>query len=158
MLIAAESGIVLGSCPPYRQIAAVNHNEADRALWCSYSKGSSNMKRFVFGYMTIVTLFFWCVGSAHAGSASAVLSITVQAPLAVVLAPASTTESCSAAPGTVVSAASVTGGDGNAVTWSMSGDTTDFALSGTNIVVASAGITSADCGKVNNVTVTATQP
>jgi hypothetical protein len=94
---------------------------------------------------------------AHAGSATATLSITVQAPLAVVFTPSSPTEACSTAAGAVVSALSVTGGDGKAVTWSISGDTTDFALSGSNLVVGPNGIASADCGKVNTVTVTATQ-
>jgi hypothetical protein len=94
---------------------------------------------------------------AFAGSATATLSITVQAPLAIVFTPASPTEACGTAPGTVVSALSVTGGDGNPVTWSISGDTTDFALSGNNIVVGPNGIAVGACGKVNTVAVTATQ-
>ena len=94
---------------------------------------------------------------AFAGSATATLSITVQAPLTVVLTPPSPTEACGAGPGSVVSALSVTGGDGNPVTWSIAGDTTDFALTGSNIVVGPNGIALADCGKVDNVVVTATQ-
>ena len=94
---------------------------------------------------------------AFAGSATATLSITVQAPLAVVFTPPSPTEACGVAPGAVVSALSVTGGDANPVTWSISGDTTDFALNGSNIVVGPSGIAMTDCGKVNNVVVTATQ-
>jgi len=52
---------------------------------------------------------------------------------------------------------SVTGGDGNPITWSISGDTTDFALSGNNVVVGPNGVAAADCGKVNIVVVTAAQ-
>ena len=44
------------------------------------------------------------------------------------------------------------------MTLTMSGDTTDFALSGSNVVVASSGITGSDCGKLESVAVTATQP
>src|SRR5260370_32602924 len=62
--------------------------------------------------------------------------------LAIVLTPLNTTIACSAAAGTVVSSISTKGGDGNTITLTMSGDTTDFALSGVNIVVAARGITS----------------
>ena len=105
-------------------------------------------------------ILFLAIGpfQAHAASVSATLSVTVQAPLAVVFSPATPTIACSTSAGTVVSALSMTGGDGNAVTWSLAGDTTDFALNGSNLVVASGGITSADCGKTDTVTVTATQP
>jgi hypothetical protein len=40
----------------------------------------------------------------------------------------------------------------------MSGDTTDFALSGSNIVVAAGGITSSVCGTFQTVIVAASQP
>jgi len=85
------------------------------------------------------------------------LFVTIQVPLAIVLTPSAPTEACDAAPGTVVSALSVTGGDGNPITWSISGDTTDFALSGNNVVVGPNGVAAADCGKVNIVVVTAAQ-
>ncbi len=96
--------------------------------------------------------------SALAASTSNTVTITIQAPLEIVFTPSSPTIACAAAAGTVVSAVSTTGGDGNAVTLTMSGDTTDFALSGSNVVVASSGITGSDCGKTESVTVTATQP
>jgi hypothetical protein len=95
---------------------------------------------------------------ALAGSVTSTLPITVQAPLAIVFTPASPTIPCSAPAGTVVSALSLTGGDGNTPTWGIAGDTTDFALSGANIVVGTNAIASADCGKTNNVSITATQP
>jgi hypothetical protein len=115
------------------------------------------MKKMPLCLTAILSL---AIGSfqAQAASVSATLSVTVQAPLAVVFTPATPTIACSTPAGTVVSALSVTGGDGNAVTWSLAGDTTDFALSGSNLVVSSGGITSADSGKTDTVTVTATQP
>jgi len=102
------------------------------------------MKKMLLFSTAILSL---AIGSfqAQAASVSATLSVIVQAPLAVVFTPATPTIACSTSAGTVVSALSVTGGDGNAVTWSLAGDTTDFALSGSNLVVASGGITSADC-------------
>jgi hypothetical protein len=65
---------------------------------------------------------------------------------------------CTAPPGTLVMAFQTSGGDGNTVTYSLAGDTTDFALSGTNVVVGSSGIAPANCGLPNAVTVTAAQP
>jgi hypothetical protein len=92
---------------------------------------------------------------------SATLSITIQfAPLVIAFSPASPTEACNTAAGTVVAAVSTTGGDGNAVTLSLTGgDTTDFALSGSNIVVGPNGIAAANCdNKVHILTVQAVQP
>jgi hypothetical protein len=66
--------------------------------------------------------------------------------------------SCSAAPGTVVSKATTTGGNGKAAVLSLSGDVLSFALSGQNLVVGNSGIAAADCGKTDLVTVTAVQP
>ena len=66
---------------------------------------------------------------------------------------------CNAAPGTFVSAVSVTGGDGNPMTYTASGgDTGDFAISGSNVVVGANGIAAAHCGQTMNVTVSASQP
>ena len=96
-----------------------------------------------------------------AASVSATLSITVQpasAPLTISFSPLNPTEACTVAAGTVVSTVSTSGGDGNPVTLSMTGDTTDFVLSGSNVVVGPNGITLADCGMTETVTVTATQP
>jgi hypothetical protein len=78
-------------------------------------------------------------------------------PLTVTFSPASPTVLCAAAPGTTVSTIGTSGGDGNSITLSISGDTTDFDLSGTNIVVGPNGITTPDCGQVDIVTVTGTQ-
>jgi len=66
--------------------------------------------------------------------------------------------SCSAAPGTIVSTASTTGGDGKTAALSITGDTASFTLNGHNLVVGPSGIAAADCGRTDAVTVTATQP
>ena len=91
-------------------------------------------------------LFALSVVRAEAGTATGNLQITVFPPLAIVFNPAAPTVPCNAAAGTVVSALSVTGGDGNAITYSATGgDTTSFAVTGTNVVVGSSGIAAADC-------------
>jgi uncharacterized protein (UPF0333 family) len=98
---------------------------------------------------------------ASAGSVSGTLSITVSPPaLALILNPSNATETCTVAGGTLVSTASTTGGDGNAITFSMTGNTTDFLInSSTGVVtVAVAGVALADCGKTYANVVTATQP
>lgn len=97
--------------------------------------------------------------AVHAGTVSGTLSITVSPPaMALVINPSSATLACNAAAGTAIAALSVTGGDGNAVTYTLAGDTTDFAISGSNVVVGANGIAAADCGKTFSETVTAAQP
>jgi hypothetical protein len=93
---------------------------------------------------------------ASAGTVTTSLQITIQAPFALVFTPPAPTLPCTAAAGTVVSALSTTGGDGNPVTYSLTGSS-DFVVSGANIIVAPAGLASADCGRVISVTVTANQ-
>jgi len=95
--------------------------------------------------------------SARAASATATLLITVLPPLSVSFSPASPSIGCGAAPGTVVAAVATAGGDGNAVSLAIAGDTGDFALSGSNVVVGPNGVAPANCGKTNSVTVSATQ-
>jgi hypothetical protein len=71
----------------------------------------------------------------------------------------STVLPCEAAPGTVVASVRISGGDGNPVTMQFTGgDVGDFALNGTDIVVAGAGIARARCGALRTVTIQATQP
>ena len=101
------------------------------------------------------------MGAAQAASVSGTLSITVSPPaLALIINPSSATEACTAAAGSAVSQASVTGGDGNAVAFSMTGDTTDFVISSTTgaVTVAPGGIVSADCNHAYSNVITATQP
>ncbi len=64
-------------------------------------------------------------------------------PLVIVFTPAAPSEVCTTAPaGTLVANLSTTGGNGNAVTWSnLTGDTAEFTLSGTTIVVGPSGLT-----------------
>jgi len=121
------------------------------------------MTKNAFGVAVAVMSLFHV--SAHAASVSGTLSITVSpapAPLAITMSPSSATEACNVAAGMVVSAISVTGGDGKPNTLSMTGDTTDFSLSSAtppaNMVVASGGIAPADCAKSFTNTITATQP
>src|SRR5271165_6050850 len=115
--------------------------------------------------IALAALLFLLTASANARAANvaATLSITIQpGALMALLNPSSATEACTVAGGTVVSTVSVSGGDGNAITLSMTGNTTDFALSSTtppaNVVVAPGGIILADCGKSYTNTITATQP
>jgi len=96
---------------------------------------------------------------AQAGSATTTLQITIQSPLAIAFSPTNPTIACNAAAGSVVSAMSVTGGDGNPATFSATGgDTSDFAVNGVDVVVGTNGIAAANCGKTMTLTITANQP
>lgn len=69
---------------------------------------------------------------------------------------------CAAAPGTVVAQASVSGGDGTAISWTASGDTADFTISPTsgaaiNVIVGPNGIASGNCGATQSISLQATQ-
>ena len=100
-----------------------------------------------------------CAAQASAASVSGTLTIVV-APqvLALVINPSTVNEACEVAAGTVVSALSTVGGDGNPVAFALAGDTSDFALSGSNVVVGPNGIAAANCNATQTVTVTAKQP
>jgi len=101
---------------------------------------------------------------AHAGSVTGSVTITIQQPLKLVFTPAAPTVPCNAPAGTVLSALSTTGGDGNAVAYTATGgDTADFTVNGTNVVVGPNGIAAANCPPAGqttteNLTITATQP
>jgi hypothetical protein len=100
--------------------------------------------------------------AAHAASVSGSMSITVQPQaLALVITPASATIACNAAAGTVVSTLSTIGGDGNTIMYAVTGVSNgDFVIGGASsnqIIVGPNGIATADCGKTQNVTVTASQ-
>ena len=115
-------------------------------------------------FLLAAALLVAAVSTAHAGSASATLSITIQAPFKITVIPANPSIACNAAPGTPVAALSMTGGDGNPVTYAAGGgDTSDFAVSGSNVVVGPNGIAAANCPAIGQtstqtLTVTATQP
>jgi hypothetical protein len=97
--------------------------------------------------------------AAQAASVSGTLTVVVAPPaLAMVINPSNVNEACEVPAGAVVSQLSATGGDGNPVTFSISGgDTTDFAINGANVVVGPNGIAKANCGASQSVTVTASQ-
>jgi len=103
-------------------------------------------------------------GHAFAGSVTLSVPITIQAPLNIVVTPPAPSIVCNALAGTVVAGLSATGGDGNTSTYSATGgDTADFGVSGSNIVVGANGIAAANCpavGQTNveNLTVKADQP
>jgi hypothetical protein len=65
---------------------------------------------------------------------------------------------CDAPPGTVVARLLLSGGDGNPISYTISGDTADFRLRGSVIVVGYAGIDRAHCGSNRMINVTASQP
>lgn len=101
--------------------------------------------------------------AAQAASVSGSLSITVSPPaIGLVINPSAATVACSAVVGSVVSTASITGGDGNPATFSMTGNTTDFSINpSTGVVTVGSGssaIATADCGKTFSNTISATQP
>jgi hypothetical protein len=117
------------------------------------------MMKFAFPALTAALIL--CAASAHAraGTVTGTLSITIQKPLQIVFTPAAPTIPCTSAPGTVVSALSVTGGTGNPATFTASsGDTSDFAVSGANVIVGPNGVNPANCGSVPTVAITASQP
>ena len=78
-------------------------------------------------------------------SVKGTLSITITAPLGITFSPANPTVACQAPPGTVVATLVLTGGDNTTITWALAGDTTDFAISGANLVVGPNGIASSTC-------------
>jgi hypothetical protein len=66
---------------------------------------------------------------------------------------------CDAPPGTVVARLLATGGDGKPISYTMTGgDTQDFRIRGSVIVVGFAGLEPAHCGSNRSITITATQP
>lgn len=123
------------------------------------------MIRFVLAAAGTIALIA-AASQASAASVSGGISVTISPPvppLVETINPAATTIACETPPGTTVGTATVSGGTGGAITLTLSGDTTDFALSGTtppaNVVVAPGGIIAADCDNmVHLVTVTASQP
>jgi hypothetical protein len=66
---------------------------------------------------------------------------------------------CHAPPGTVVARLLMSGGDGNPISYRISGgDSADFRIRGSVVVVGYAGIDPAHCGTNTSISVTATQP
>jgi hypothetical protein len=96
-------------------------------------------------------------------SVKGTLTITVTAPLNFTFSPPNPSVACLAPAGTVVTTMVPTGGDNTPISWSLAGDTTDFAISGANLVVGPNGIATSTCpvapatSNTVNETVTATQ-
>ena len=70
------------------------------------------------------------------------------------------TLACSSPPGTMIAVLSTSGGDGNPVSYKLSGTApivSDLRIMGTALVVGPSGIAAAHCGSKGNVTVQATQ-
>jgi hypothetical protein len=120
--------------------------------------------------MRKVLAFAIALGLSHGALAAGIstssnLTITVTGVPIIGFSPNNPMISCTLAAGTVVSAVSITGGDGQPITLALSSDTTDFALSGTappaNVIVGPNGITcpvAPATSTTDIVTVTATQP
>jgi hypothetical protein len=65
---------------------------------------------------------------------------------------------CDAPPGTVVAQLIMSGGDGNPISYAISGgDRADFRLRGRAVVVGVNGISPTHCGSNRSISVTATQ-
>ena len=98
-----------------------------------------------------------CAAFFTAASVSMPLKLTVYPALVVTFSPAAAKVPCDTPPGTVVATVMTKGGNGKPITPVLSG-TTNFALQGSRLVVAPAGIAAAACnGKSEMATVTAMQ-
>jgi len=101
---------------------------------------------------------------AFAGSVTLDVPITIQSPPKIALNPPVPSVVCTAPAATVVAGLSLTGGDGNPATYTATGgDTADFSVSGSNLVVGANGIAAANCpppGQTNveNISIKADQP
>jgi hypothetical protein len=121
-----------------------------------FIKGHQIMRHLVLAASALALAL---ASPAHAGTATGTLPIAIQSPLQIVFTPANPQIPCNAPTGTKVAAISTTGGTGNPVTFTASaGDTSDFAVSGTNVVVGPNAIAAANCGSTQNIQVTASQP
>jgi hypothetical protein len=120
---------------------------------------SFHCKSVVLALVLLLAVLVAFGSPARAGSASATLSVTIRAPLTIAFTPPNPTIDCAAPAGTVVAAVTTAGGSGTPVTLAISGgDNVDFAMPGSNILVATGGVNAGRCGTTQSVTVTATQP
>jgi len=83
--------------------------------------------------------------TAAAAPVSNNLTILVYAPFKFTFSPPAPLLACNAAAGTLVATMVPSAGDGNPASYAISGDTTDFALSGSTVVVGPNGIAPANC-------------
>jgi CO/xanthine dehydrogenase Mo-binding subunit len=99
-------------------------------------------------------------GKAHAANtATGTFTLVIQGALfGIGINPSTATVACALPAGTLLANLSAVNGDGNPVTYSLPAGTTDVAISGATLVVASSGFVSTDCGKTIPYSITASQP
>jgi hypothetical protein len=114
----------------------------------------------VLGAAAVALLLGVAAGApARAGSVSSTLSVLIRPPLTIAFTPPNPSIDCAAPAGTVVATVATAGGSGTPVSLSISsGDNVDFAMPGSNVLVATGGIAAGHCGTTQSVVVTATQP
>jgi hypothetical protein len=111
----------------------------------------------MLGAGLIAGLAFLAAGDdGLAATTNTTVTITIASPMKITVVPVAPNIACETPAGTAIAALSLAGGTGSPVAYSVSGSA-DFAVSGSNLVVGSNGIASADCGKNVNATITATQ-
>lgn len=115
----------------------------------------------IAGLLTALMLMLTPAADAASVTVSNALTITISPMFGPVsFNPAAPSIACNAAAGAAVSQAAAAGGDGNPITWALTGgDTADFQINATTgaITVGANGITAANCGQNQSVTVAATQ-
>ncbi len=120
------------------------------------------MRSLFRAFVVAAPLGFATVASGQAATVSGTLTIVIAPPaLALVINPSNVGEACEVPAGTVVSQLSISGGDGNPVTFALTPvnkNATDFVISGSNVVVGANGIAAADCGETEAFAITASQP
>lgn len=105
---------------------------------------------------SIFLMFLPSIAQAATASTTQTLTITIY-PFNLVFNPAAPNIPCSSPAGTAVATATIQGGDGTPVTFTMAGDTTDFTINASTgvISVGPNGIAAAECpGEGNSATLT----
>ncbi len=94
---------------------------------------------------------------AIAGSASATVAANKASPLQLIIT--GVLVDCSWAAGTKVLTLGTSGGTGTAITYTVGGTPSgDFAISGNTVLIGTNGVAAANCGKIENISIIATQP
>lgn len=121
-----------------------------------------SMRSLFHSLAVAAPLGFAVIASAQAATVSGTLTVVIAPPaLAMIINPSNASEACEVPAGTVVSQLSISGGDGNPVTFALTpvnNGATDFVISGSDVVVGVNGIAAADCGETEAFTITASQP
>ena len=113
------------------------------------------MRKFILAASAAVALIGY--HSANAGTATATLAANKAAPLQLLIT--GVLMDCAWAPGMKVLTMGTVGGTGTAITYTFGGTPTgDLAISGNTLIVGPTGIAAANCGKIENISIIATQP